>query len=76
MTLEHRSRPMNYDDAFSFVLASILLEQKKTNATGDACIDRVCRWHISMPAIVAKSIAILSDAGLGMAMFSLGEYRS
>jgi hypothetical protein len=27
-----------------------------------------------MPAIVAKSIAILSDAGLGMAMFSLGEY--
>lgn len=26
-----------------------------------------------MPAIVAKSIAILSDAGLGMAMFSLGE---
>jgi len=25
-----------------------------------------------MPAIVAKSIAILSDAGLGMAMFSLG----
>lgn len=26
-----------------------------------------------MPAIVAKSIAILSDAGLGMAMFSLGK---
>ncbi|OEL33241.1 putative auxin efflux carrier component 3a [Dichanthelium oligosanthes] len=34
------------------------------------------RWHISMPAVVSKSIAILSDAGLGMAMFSLGEYRS
>lgn len=31
-----------------------------------------CRWHVVMPAIVAKSIAILSDAGLGMAMFSLG----
>ncbi|KXG32983.1 auxin efflux carrier component 3a isoform X2 [Sorghum bicolor] len=30
------------------------------------------RWHISMPAVVAKSISILSDAGLGMAMFSLG----
>ena len=28
-----------------------------------------------MPAVVAKSISILSDAGLGMAMFSLGEYR-
>lgn len=27
-----------------------------------------------MPAIIAKSIAILSDAGLGMAMFSLGQY--
>jgi hypothetical protein len=27
-----------------------------------------------MPAIIAKSIAILSDAGLGMAMFSLGIF--
>lgn len=27
-----------------------------------------------MPAIVASSIKILSDAGLGMAMFSLGEH--
>lgn len=26
-----------------------------------------------MPAIVKGSISILSDAGLGMAMFSLGE---
>lgn len=25
-----------------------------------------------MPAIIAESIAILSNAGLGMAMFSLG----
>lgn len=29
-----------------------------------------------MPAIVAKSISILSDAGLGMAMFSLGQFLS
>ncbi|GFP86243.1 auxin efflux carrier component 1 PjPIN1 [Phtheirospermum japonicum] len=29
------------------------------------------RWHVEMPAIIAKSISILSDAGLGMAMFSL-----
>lgn len=28
-----------------------------------------------MPAIIAKSISILSDAGLGMAMFSLGQYN-
>ena len=27
-----------------------------------------------MPAIVARSISILSDAGLGMAMFSLGVF--
>lgn len=33
-----------------------------------------CRWNVVMPAIVAKSIAILSDAGLGMAMFSLGIF--
>jgi hypothetical protein len=29
-----------------------------------------------MPSIVSGSIAILSDAGLGMAMFSLGTYLS
>lgn len=27
-----------------------------------------------MPKIIQKSISILSDAGLGMAMFSLGEH--
>lgn len=32
-----------------------------------------CRWHVHMPKIIEKSISILSDAGLGMAMFSLGE---
>ncbi|KAL2932662.1 putative auxin efflux carrier component 1c [Bienertia sinuspersici] len=31
------------------------------------------RYHVNMPAIVANSIKILSDAGLGMAMFSLGK---
>lgn len=43
-----------------------------SNAKGCVCdvLDR--RWHISMPSIVGKSISILSDAGLGMAMFSLG----
>ncbi|CAN6586237.1 unnamed protein product [Malus baccata var. baccata] len=34
------------------------------------------KWHIVMPAIVARSIAILSDAGLGMAMFSLGLFMA
>ena len=36
----------------------------------------VCRWNVEMPAIIAKSISILSDAGLGMAMFSLGQDNS
>ncbi|XP_008800898.1 auxin efflux carrier component 4 [Phoenix dactylifera] len=34
------------------------------------------RWHISMPKIIEKSISILSDAGLGMAMFSLGLFMA
>ncbi|MCL7026367.1 hypothetical protein MKW94_004279 [Papaver nudicaule] len=34
------------------------------------------RWHVAMPKIVEKSIAILSDAGLGMAMFSLGLFMA
>lgn len=37
----------------------------------------VCfRYHVEMPAIIAKSISILSDAGLGMAMFSLGLFMA
>ncbi|TYJ49876.1 hypothetical protein E1A91_A01G166100v1 [Gossypium mustelinum] len=34
------------------------------------------RWHVSMPKIIEKSISILSDAGLGMAMFSLGLFMA
>ncbi|VAH77853.1 unnamed protein product [Triticum turgidum subsp. durum] len=34
------------------------------------------RWHVSMPTMVEKSISILSDAGLGMAMFSLGLFMA
>ncbi|GJN22251.1 hypothetical protein PR202_gb09803 [Eleusine coracana subsp. coracana] len=37
----------------------------------------VCfRWNFEMPDIVLKSISILSDAGLGMAMFSLGLFMA
>ncbi|KAG0584759.1 hypothetical protein KC19_3G232400 [Ceratodon purpureus] len=32
------------------------------------------RWHFEMPIILYKSVHILSDAGLGMAMFSLGLF--
>ncbi|KAJ0031913.1 hypothetical protein Pint_13971 [Pistacia integerrima] len=34
------------------------------------------RWHIQMPTIVSGSISILSDAGLGLAMFSLGLFMA
>ncbi|XAR48291.1 hypothetical protein NMG60_11031056 [Bertholletia excelsa] len=34
------------------------------------------RWNVEMPAIIEKSISILSDAGLGMAMFSLGLFMA
>ncbi|MFS7959468.1 putative membrane transport protein [Helianthus anomalus] len=34
------------------------------------------RWHLAMPKIIEKSISILSDAGLGMAMFSLGLFMA
>ncbi|XP_010909244.1 probable auxin efflux carrier component 1c isoform X1 [Elaeis guineensis] len=34
------------------------------------------RWHVQMPAIISQSISILSDAGLGMAMFSLGLFMA
>lgn len=30
------------------------------------------RWNVGMPSLVKNSIKIISDAGLGMAMFSLG----
>ncbi|XP_028077204.1 auxin efflux carrier component 7-like isoform X1 [Camellia sinensis] len=35
-----------------------------------------CRWHVAMPKIIKESIAILSNAGLGMAMFSLGLFMA
>ncbi|WZZ04253.1 hypothetical protein YC2023_090174 [Brassica napus] len=32
------------------------------------------RWNVAMPKIIQGSISILSDAGLGMAMFSLATF--
>lgn len=34
------------------------------------------KWDVQMPLIIARSISILSDAGLGMAMFSLGLFMA
>lgn len=32
-----------------------------------------CRWNVKKPRIIDNSVTILSNAGLGMAMFSLGN---
>ncbi|GKU90579.1 hypothetical protein SLEP1_g4560 [Rubroshorea leprosula] len=34
------------------------------------------KWHVGMPSLVKNSIKIISDAGLGMAMFSLGLFMA
>ncbi|KAA8548011.1 hypothetical protein F0562_004440 [Nyssa sinensis] len=34
------------------------------------------RWKVQLPEIIDKSISILSDGGLGMAMFSLGLFMA
>ncbi|KAL3501873.1 hypothetical protein ACH5RR_036322 [Cinchona calisaya] len=34
------------------------------------------RWNVQMPILIKNSISILSDAGLGMAMFSLGLFMA
>ncbi|EFJ23822.1 hypothetical protein SELMODRAFT_102666 [Selaginella moellendorffii] len=34
------------------------------------------RWNVKAPKLIEKSITILSDAGLGMAMFSLGLFMA
>ncbi|KAM0946393.1 putative membrane transport protein [Dioscorea sansibarensis] len=34
------------------------------------------KWQVSMPSLVMNSIKIISDAGLGMAMFSLGLFMA
>ncbi|KAJ0266907.1 hypothetical protein HA466_0008180 [Hirschfeldia incana] len=34
------------------------------------------KWNIKMPTMMSGSISILSDAGLGMAMFSLGLFMA
>ena len=32
-----------------------------------------CRWHFEMPSMMEGSILIMSKAGTGTAMFSVGE---
>lgn len=64
----------------SFKYAILLPQQSLQSSLLCMCVSlkvdmcfKICRWNVEMPAIIARSISILSDAGLGMAMFSLGE---
>lgn len=34
-----------------------------------------CRWAVKLPKIIEDSVTLLSDGGLGMAMFSLGTLK-
>lgn len=56
---------------YAMSIKSVLVSISFQTAHMDFLYDH-CRWHVDMPRIVAKSIAILSVAGLDMAMFSLG----
>ena len=58
----------------SFLFSSYILNSN--NKFSDITLDTgMCRWHFDMPKILEDSIMILSDAGLGMAMFILGSFR-
>ncbi|CAN1266833.1 Probable auxin efflux carrier component 8 [Linum perenne] len=61
---------------FEFRGARVLISEQFPDTAGAIVSIHNCRWHVEMPAIIAKSISILSDAGLGMAMFSLGLFMA
>lgn len=71
-----RNMDLYYVYSFSLFSSQCSLNQRSKYSLIDLPLTAgcdFCRWGVVMPAIVAKSIAILSDAGLGMAMFSLGK---
>ncbi|CAN1266831.1 Probable auxin efflux carrier component 8 [Linum perenne] len=61
---------------FEFRGARVLISEQFPDTAGLVWSLVSFRWHVEMPAIIAKSISILSDAGLGMAMFSLGLFMA
>ncbi|CAN1266821.1 Probable auxin efflux carrier component 8 [Linum perenne] len=61
---------------FEFRGARVLISEQFPDTIGLVWSLVSFRWHVEMPAIIAKSISILSDAGLGMAMFSLGLFMA
>ncbi|RVX18097.1 Auxin efflux carrier component 1 [Vitis vinifera] len=60
----HRENQEDYLERDDFSFGNRVLAQEMNNHEGE-------KVEVQMPAIIEKSIAILSDAGLGMAMFSL-----
>nr|GEX83603.1 PIN-like protein [Tanacetum cinerariifolium] len=67
---EHSGRP-DHDDAKE--IRMMVSDHNETKGVSDFKRDE---WHVAMPKIIEKSISILSDAGLGMAMFSLGLFMA
>ncbi|CAN1828859.1 Probable auxin efflux carrier component 8 [Linum perenne] len=61
---------------FEYRGAKILITEQFPETAGLIWSLVAFRWHIAMPKIIEKSISILSDAGLGMAMFSLGLFMA
>ncbi|RWW40933.1 hypothetical protein BHE74_00053617 [Ensete ventricosum] len=58
--------------SFKYALCMHMAQEYLLLAT-DERVD-LFRWGVNMPTLVKESIKIISDAGLGMAMFSLGEH--
>ena len=47
----------------------MLMQMAFMEMTCDHCF----RWHFEMPSIMEGSVLIMSKAGTGMAMFSMGR---
>ncbi|XVE83837.1 hypothetical protein DITRI_Ditri16bG0119700 [Diplodiscus trichospermus] len=76
---EARTRPRKSKIMLIFLtVGKKLMANPNTHATvlGLIWASIQFRWHIKFPAIVEKSISILSSGGLGMAMFSLGLFMA
>ncbi|XVF58212.1 hypothetical protein PTKIN_Ptkin07bG0045800 [Pterospermum kingtungense] len=77
---EAQTRPRKYSKTMLVFLTvgKKLMANPNTHATvlGLIWASIQFRWDIKFPAIVEKSISILSSGGLGMAMFSLGLFMA
>ncbi|KAH9691568.1 auxin efflux carrier component 6 [Citrus sinensis] len=54
----------------------ISMEHVCNDSTMAVLVKNLIKWNVGMPSLVKYSIKIISDAGLGMAMFSLGLFMA